>query len=136
MLNFFLVIFFQFFIIFYSQSVGSQNSDNTTGDRALGNWCPLSPDTMKRAAAKKLIERYFYQLVDGCGDPNCSNEYCASSGKVSEYQLVNLIHCHFLYQVIQVPNYSKWHRISILKHYYINITQCYKHTYWVSLLIN
>ncbi|KAK6637179.1 hypothetical protein RUM44_007593 [Polyplax serrata] len=65
-----------------SQSVGSQNSDNTTGDRALGNWCPLSPDTMKRAAAKKLIERYFYQLVDGCGDPNCSNEYCASSGKV------------------------------------------------------
>ncbi|KAL0273410.1 UNVERIFIED_CONTAM: hypothetical protein PYX00_006078 [Menopon gallinae] len=37
---------------------------------------------MKRAAAKKLIERYFYQLVEGCGDPNCSNEYCASSGKV------------------------------------------------------
>lgn len=39
-------------------------------------------DTMKRAAAKKLIERYFYQLIDGCGNSNCDNEYCASSGKV------------------------------------------------------
>ncbi|PNF21690.1 Ubiquitin-protein ligase E3A [Cryptotermes secundus] len=37
---------------------------------------------MKRAAAKKLIERYFYQLIDGCGNSNCDNEYCASSGKV------------------------------------------------------
>ncbi|XP_066998612.1 ubiquitin-protein ligase E3A [Anabrus simplex] len=39
-------------------------------------------DTMKRAAAKKLIERYFYQLIDGCGNSNCDNEFCASSGKV------------------------------------------------------
>ncbi|KAF4531751.1 hypothetical protein B566_EDAN014491 [Ephemera danica] len=39
-------------------------------------------DKMKRAAAKKLIERYFYQLTDGCGDPKCDNEHCASSGKV------------------------------------------------------
>lgn len=46
------------------------------------SWCATGPDTMKRAAAKKLIERYFYQLVDGCGDPNCANENCASSGKV------------------------------------------------------
>ncbi|XP_052120401.1 ubiquitin-protein ligase E3A isoform X2 [Frankliniella occidentalis] len=38
-------------------------------------------DTMKRAAAKKLIERYFYQLLDGCGNPNCDNVHCASSGK-------------------------------------------------------
>lgn len=37
---------------------------------------------MKRAAAKKLIERYFYQLTDGCGNPNCDNQHCASSGKV------------------------------------------------------
>ncbi|XP_069679377.1 ubiquitin-protein ligase E3A isoform X2 [Periplaneta americana] len=37
---------------------------------------------MKRAAAKKLIERYFYQLIDGCGNSNCDNAYCASSGKV------------------------------------------------------
>lgn len=37
---------------------------------------------MKRAAAKKLIERYFYQLTDGCGNPHCDNQHCASSGKV------------------------------------------------------
>lgn len=36
---------------------------------------------MKRAAAKQLLERYFYQLVDGCGNPNCDNQYCASSGE-------------------------------------------------------
>lgn len=39
---------------------------------------------MKRAAAKKLIERYFYQLLDGCGNPNCNNKYCASSGEVEK----------------------------------------------------
>lgn len=37
---------------------------------------------MKRAAAKKLIERYFYQLTDGCGNPHCDNQHCASSGDV------------------------------------------------------
>lgn len=37
---------------------------------------------MKRTAAKKLIERYFYQLTDGCGNPSCDNKHCASSGKV------------------------------------------------------
>lgn len=37
---------------------------------------------MKRAAAKKLIERYFYQLTEGCGNPTCDNKYCASSAEV------------------------------------------------------
>lgn len=37
---------------------------------------------MKRAIAKKLIERYFYQLSDGCGNPKCGNKNCASSGGV------------------------------------------------------
>lgn len=37
---------------------------------------------MKRAAAKLLIERYYYQLTDGCGNPKCTNEVCASSGKI------------------------------------------------------
>lgn len=37
---------------------------------------------MKRASAKKLIERYFYQLSDGCGNPKCGNKNCASSGSV------------------------------------------------------
>ncbi|XP_053995543.1 ubiquitin-protein ligase E3A isoform X1 [Hylaeus anthracinus] len=38
---------------------------------------------MKRAVAKQLIERYFYQLTDGCGNPDCDNQNCASSGKVT-----------------------------------------------------
>ncbi|XP_059480098.1 ubiquitin-protein ligase E3A [Neocloeon triangulifer] len=44
----------------------------------------LSPESesMKRAAAKKLIERYFYQVTDGCGDPECDNSNCVSSGKM------------------------------------------------------
>ncbi|XP_059055358.1 ubiquitin-protein ligase E3A-like [Achroia grisella] len=29
--------------------------------------------------AKTLIERYFYQLTDGCGKENCLNQYCKSS---------------------------------------------------------
>lgn len=41
-----------------------------------------SAEDMKRAAAKKLIERYFYQLTDGCGNPKCSNQNCFSSGHV------------------------------------------------------
>lgn len=45
-------------------------------------------DTMKRAAARKLIERYFYQLIDGCGNPNCDNEFCASSGEVNTFILL------------------------------------------------
>ena len=41
-----------------------------------------SNEDMKRAAVKKLIERYFYQLTDGCGDPKCTNVNCFSSGLV------------------------------------------------------
>ncbi|XP_041745462.2 ubiquitin-protein ligase E3A-like isoform X2 [Coregonus clupeaformis] len=33
---------------------------------------------MKRAAAKHLIERYFRQLTEGCGNGACTNEFCAS----------------------------------------------------------
>lgn len=53
-------------------SAGSTGSTGTEGE------------AMKRASAKKLIERYFYQLVDGCGNPKCNNKYCASSGKVDK----------------------------------------------------
>lgn len=31
-----------------------------------------------RAAAKHLIERYFQQLTEGCGNGDCTNEFCAS----------------------------------------------------------
>ncbi|KAG7268935.1 hypothetical protein CRUP_002931 [Coryphaenoides rupestris] len=34
---------------------------------------------MKRAAAKHLIERYYHQLTEGCGDAACANAWCASS---------------------------------------------------------
>ncbi|KAL1508843.1 hypothetical protein ABEB36_003674 [Hypothenemus hampei] len=44
---------------------------------------PDLEDDMKRAAAKKLIERFFYQLTEGCGNPNCNNTNCASSGKLN-----------------------------------------------------
>uniref|UniRef100_A0A2M4ADR0 Ubiquitin-protein ligase E3A n=1 Tax=Anopheles triannulatus TaxID=58253 RepID=A0A2M4ADR0_9DIPT len=39
---------------------------------------------LKRATAKKLIEQYFYQLIDGCGNTECTNKHCASSGKVEK----------------------------------------------------
>uniref|UniRef100_A0A8C5LRP9 Ubiquitin-protein ligase E3A n=1 Tax=Leptobrachium leishanense TaxID=445787 RepID=A0A8C5LRP9_9ANUR len=32
----------------------------------------------KRAAAKHLIERYYHQLTEGCGNDTCTNEFCAS----------------------------------------------------------
>jgi ubiquitin-protein ligase E3 A len=41
----------------------------------------------KRAAARQLIEKYYYQLTDGCGNPECTNEHCASS---SRFVLPNL----------------------------------------------
>lgn len=31
-----------------------------------------------RTTAKHLIERYFRQLTEGCGNGNCTNEFCAS----------------------------------------------------------
>ncbi|XP_055316657.1 ubiquitin-protein ligase E3A isoform X2 [Sitodiplosis mosellana] len=39
---------------------------------------------MKRAHAKQLIERYFYQLSSGCGNPHCLNKNCASSGQFAK----------------------------------------------------
>ncbi|XP_034241266.1 ubiquitin-protein ligase E3A isoform X1 [Thrips palmi] len=57
-----------------TSSYGSQSSSKSVAFTE-------ESDTMKRAAAKKLIERYFYQLLDGCGNANCDNVHCASSGK-------------------------------------------------------
>lgn len=33
----------------------------------------------KRAQTKELIEKYFYQLTNGCGNTNCVNVNCASN---------------------------------------------------------
>ncbi|EDV97126.1 ubiquitin-protein ligase E3A [Drosophila grimshawi] len=38
---------------------------------------------MKRSAVRNLIQRYFHQLQSGCGNAQCSNANCASSGKVA-----------------------------------------------------
>ncbi|XP_029168736.1 ubiquitin-protein ligase E3A isoform X2 [Nylanderia fulva] len=61
-----------------AKSQGDPGEDHVSRVRAES---PCSD--MKRAAAKKLIERYFYQLTDGCGNPHCDNQHCASSGKVT-----------------------------------------------------
>lgn len=60
----------------HHQQSSTINSDSLTASSAS------ETDDMKRAIAKKLIERYFYQLSDGCGNPKCSNKNCASSGEV------------------------------------------------------
>lgn len=39
----------------------------------------FSSECRKRAAAKHLIERYYHQLTEGCGNELCSNSWCASS---------------------------------------------------------
>ena len=36
---------------------------------------------------KQLIERYYYQLTDGCGRPDCSNANCASSRNFSHQNI-------------------------------------------------
>ncbi|XP_049574872.1 ubiquitin-protein ligase E3A isoform X1 [Syngnathus scovelli] len=36
---------------------------------------------MNRSEAKNLIERYFRQLTDGCGNDDCDNELCASCSR-------------------------------------------------------
>lgn len=86
-------IFFRYIKTFYKNFRGSEASSskdstpNISEEQASSNLCSdtltnKSGDIMKRAAAKQLIERYFYQLLDGCGNPNCDNQYCASSGEV------------------------------------------------------
>lgn len=40
-----------------------------------------TPD-VRRANAKKIIERYFHLLTVGCGNSICKNKHCFSSGEV------------------------------------------------------
>lgn len=70
-----------------SEASSSKNSTpNNIEDQPTSSLCTgivpdRAQDIMKRAAAKQLIERYFYQLLDGCGNSDCDNKYCASSGE-------------------------------------------------------
>ncbi|GBP48230.1 Ubiquitin-protein ligase E3A [Eumeta japonica] len=68
-----------------ASSSNSNTTPNNTEEHSSTSLCTASgrnspQNIMKRAAAKQLIERYFYQLLDGCGNSNCDNKYCASSG--------------------------------------------------------
>ncbi|KAJ0179215.1 hypothetical protein K1T71_004927 [Dendrolimus kikuchii] len=57
------------------------SEEQPTSSLCSGTAVNHTQDIMKRTAARQLIERYFYQLLDGCGKPNCDNQYCASSGE-------------------------------------------------------
>ncbi|XP_058885468.1 ubiquitin-protein ligase E3A isoform X1 [Acipenser ruthenus] len=50
-------------------------ADRSSGDPHIET---LEASRMKRAAAKHLIERYYQQLTEGCGNEACTNEFCAS----------------------------------------------------------
>lgn len=39
----------------------------------------LTSERRKRAAAKHLIERYYHQLTEGCGNESCPSSWCAST---------------------------------------------------------
>lgn len=78
----------------FRASQGSSSSSESQDTKTLSvHSLGIIPDThastsaereeeMKRAAVKKRIERYFYQLLEGCGNTGCGNRFCASSGKV------------------------------------------------------
>ncbi|CAN8032982.1 unnamed protein product [Ixodes persulcatus] len=54
---------------------------NKLRDRETGHGSGAQ-ETSKKLAVKELIERYYYQLTDGCGRQNCPNQHCASNGRL------------------------------------------------------
>lgn len=72
-----------------SESTPSNSKGDSEANSCVNTSSNLTDYIMKRAAAKQLIERYFYQLLDGCGNPNCDNQYCASSGEVGESLVIS-----------------------------------------------
>lgn len=65
-----------------STSNNQQEHQQQQPQQTIQHTRTTNPD-MKRSAVKELIERYFYQLQRGCGNPKCSNQNCASSGQVA-----------------------------------------------------
>ncbi|XP_045203681.2 ubiquitin-protein ligase E3A-like isoform X2 [Mercenaria mercenaria] len=63
-----------------ASSLSESGKDGASGQDSRGA-TPGSdfPGGMKRAAAKQLIEAYYFQLTDGCGNHSCTNKICASS---------------------------------------------------------
>ncbi|GAB0091217.1 Ubiquitin-protein ligase E3A [Sergentomyia squamirostris] len=62
-------------------TLGVSPTDSPTTPISSAGSCEREEE-MKRSAVKKRIERYFYQLLEGCGNATCGNRFCASSGKV------------------------------------------------------
>lgn len=72
-----------FSLCFRSNSLGHEEVQSSEAEQDGRQWpSQHQGGDMKRAAAQ-LIEKYYFQLTDGCGNPNCDNPNCASSGKVS-----------------------------------------------------
>ncbi|XP_071950487.1 ubiquitin-protein ligase E3A-like [Antedon mediterranea] len=59
-------------------SLGAAAQESTV--KSIKSTTQETGEEMKRAA-QHLIERYFYQLVQGCGNVECTNEHCASNCK-------------------------------------------------------
>ncbi|XP_017772086.1 PREDICTED: ubiquitin-protein ligase E3A isoform X2 [Nicrophorus vespilloides] len=81
-----IVLTFLLCLLIYISSMSSADKKHPQDEASRNDQEASSSDIlnkMKRAAAKKLIERYFYQLTDGCGNPQCQNKFCASSGEVN-----------------------------------------------------
>ncbi|KAH8299588.1 hypothetical protein KR044_003261 [Drosophila immigrans] len=57
-------------------------SASTSSAAAAAGGGRATPE-MKRSAVRSLIQRYFHQLQSGCGNAQCTNSNCASSGKVA-----------------------------------------------------
>ncbi|XP_037810673.1 ubiquitin-protein ligase E3A isoform X2 [Lucilia sericata] len=72
---------------FRQRQLAMQQTNASAPPPTTNNTTPNTRSThssdMKRSAVKELIERYFYQLQRGCGNPQCSNKNCASSGQVA-----------------------------------------------------
>ncbi|XP_075160144.1 ubiquitin protein ligase E3A isoform X2 [Haematobia irritans] len=64
-------------------AIGQRANSDTAQNEIERQQQPPTQTDMKRSAVKELIERYFYQLQRGCGNPKCHNPNCASSGKVA-----------------------------------------------------
>ncbi|KAI5703179.1 hypothetical protein M8J75_008679 [Diaphorina citri] len=67
----------------HSSGTVESSSEDSSGSKGTTGLNLNIEDGMKRATVKERIEKYFYQLTDGCGNEDCKNENCASSGKLA-----------------------------------------------------
>lgn len=68
---------------FHSNETVSNEEEVGAQPEQGGSTWPQPQDTDMKRAAAQLIEKYYFQLTDGCGNSHCDNPNCASSGKVS-----------------------------------------------------